>query len=82
MYKLEMKHPLVTCGALRCHNYLLHVLTNIQVDFVNKTATANPQHALHHLLPSRTQHSYKLRPRRHDCSPTVKSDASLQKLHY
>ena len=36
---------------------------------------ANPQHVLHHLLPSRTQHSYKLRPRRHDCSLTVKSDA-------
>ena len=28
-----------------------------------------------HLLPSRTHHSYKLRPRRHDCSLTVKSDA-------
>jgi len=36
---------------------------------------ANPQHVLHHLLPSRTQHSYKLLPRRHDCSLTVKSDA-------
>ena len=36
---------------------------------------ANPQHVLRHLLPSRTQHSYKLRPRRHDCSLTVKSDA-------
>jgi len=35
---------------------------------------ANP-HVLHHLLPSRTQHSHKLRPRRHDCSLTVKSDA-------
>ena len=36
---------------------------------------ANPQHVLHHFLPSRTQHSYKLRPRRHDCSLTAKSDA-------
>ena len=36
---------------------------------------ANPRHVLHHVLPSRTQHSYKLRPRRHDCSLTIKSDA-------
>ena len=33
---------------------------------------ASTQHVLHHLLPSRTQHSYELRPRRHDCSLTVK----------
>jgi len=31
-------------------------------------------HVLHHLLPSRTKHSYKLRPRRYDCSLNVKSD--------
>jgi len=36
---------------------------------------ADPQHVLHHLLPSRTQHSYKLRLRHHDCSLTVKCDA-------
>ena len=27
---------------------------------------ANAQHVLHHLLPSPTHHSYKLRPRRQD----------------
>jgi len=44
-------------------------------DTLFENILADPQHVLHHLLPSRTQHSYKLRPRRHDCSLTVKSDA-------
>jgi len=44
-------------------------------DTLFENILANPQHVLHHLLPSRTHHSYKLRPRRHDCSLTVKSDA-------
>jgi len=44
-------------------------------DTLFENTLANPQHVLHHLLPSRTHHSYKLRPRRHDCSLTVKSDA-------
>jgi len=43
-------------------------------DTLFENILANP-HVLHHLLPSRTHHSYKLRPRRHDCSLTVKSDA-------
>jgi len=38
-----------------------------------KNILANPQHVLHRLLPSRTHHSYKLRPRRHDCCLTVYS---------
>ena len=44
-------------------------------DTLFENILVNPQHVLHHLLPSRTQHSYKLRPRRRDCSLTVKSDA-------
>jgi len=44
-------------------------------DTLFENILADPQHVLHHLLPSRTQHSYKLRPRRHDSSLTVKSDA-------
>jgi len=44
-------------------------------DTLFENILADPQHVLHHLLPSRTQHSYKLRPRRHDCSLTVKTDA-------
>jgi len=30
------------------------------------------QHMLHQLLPDRTQSTYNLRPRKHDCSLTVK----------
>jgi len=30
------------------------------------------QHELHQLLPDRTQSTYNLRPRKHDCSLTVK----------
>jgi len=48
-------------------------------DTLFENILANPQHVLHHFLPSRTQHSCKLRPRRHDCSLTVKSDA---RIHY
>jgi len=44
-------------------------------DTLFENILVNPQHVLHHRLPSRTQHSYKLRPRRHDCSLTIKSDA-------
>ena len=44
-------------------------------DTLFKNILADPQHVLHHLLPSRTHHSYKLRPRRHNCSLTVKPDA-------
>jgi len=44
-------------------------------DTLFENILANPKHVLRHLLPSRTQHSYKLRPRRHDCFLTVKSDA-------
>jgi len=34
-------------------------------DTLFENILVNPQRVLHHLLPSRTQHSYKLRPRRH-----------------
>ena len=44
-------------------------------DTIFDNILADPQHVLHHLLPSRTRHSYKLRPRSHDCSLTVKSNA-------
>ena len=37
-------------------------------DTLFENILAIPQHVLHHLLPSRTQHSYKLQHRRHDCS--------------
>ena len=47
-------------------------------DTLFENILANPQHVLRHLLPSRTHHSYKLRPRRHDCSLTVKSDDTRQ----
>jgi len=36
---------------------------------------ANSHHVLHHMLPDRTSPPYTLRPRRHDCSLTVKEDA-------
>jgi len=37
---------------------------------------ANTHHVLHHMLPDRTTcHPYTLRPRRHDCSLTIKEDA-------
>jgi len=36
---------------------------------------ANSHHVLHHMLPDRTSHPYTLRPRRHDCSLTVKEDS-------
>ena len=36
---------------------------------------ANSDHVLHHMLPDRTSHPYTLRPRRHDCSLTVKEDS-------
>jgi len=36
---------------------------------------ANCHHVLHDMLPDRTSHPYTLRPRRHDCSLTVKEDA-------
>jgi len=36
---------------------------------------ANSHHVLHHMLPDRTSHPYTLRPRRHDCSLTIKKDA-------
>jgi len=35
----------------------------------------NSHHVLHHILPERTFHSYTLRPRRHDCTLTIKEDA-------
>jgi len=35
----------------------------------------NTQPFLHHLLPNRTDHSYTLRPRRHDCSLSAKADS-------
>jgi len=44
-------------------------------DILFENILANPQHVLHHLLPSRTHHSYKLWPHHLDCSLTVKSDA-------
>jgi len=43
-------------------------------DTLFENILANAQHVLHHLLPSPTHHSYKLRPRRQDYSLTVKSD--------
>ena len=36
---------------------------------------ANSHRVLHHMLPDRTSHPYTLRPRRHDCSLTVKEYA-------
>jgi len=38
---------------------------------------ANSHHVLHHMLPDCTSHPYRptLRPRRHDCSLTIKDDA-------
>jgi len=37
----------------------------------SEEGTGRGPSVLHHLLPSRTHHSYKLRPRRHDCFLTV-----------
>jgi len=36
---------------------------------------ANSHHVQYHMLPNRTSHPYILRPRRHDCSLTIKEDA-------
>ena len=41
-------------------------------DTLFRTVLADPQHVLHHLVPSRTLQSYKLPPRQHDCSLTVR----------
>jgi len=35
----------------------------------------NSHHVLHHILPDRTSLPYTLRPRRHDCTLTIKEDA-------
>ena len=63
---------IMTLTPLR-HNLLRTLMT-----LCSKHILANPQHVLHHLLPSRTQHSYKLRLHRHDCFLTVKSDAEAE----
>jgi len=44
-------------------------------DTLFRAVLANDHHVLRHLLPDRTTHSYSLRPRRHDCSLTIKADS-------
>ena len=44
-------------------------------DTLFRAVLANDHHMLRHLLPDRTSHSYSLRPRRHDCSLTIKADS-------
>ena len=64
-----------TCTALstpRCHNVCTVQDTD---DELFSAVMANSHHVLHHMLPDRTSHPYTLRPRRHDCTLTVKEDA-------
>ena len=44
-------------------------------DTLFRAVLANDHHVRRHLLPDRTSHSYSLRPRRHDCSLTIKTDS-------
>jgi len=44
-------------------------------DTLFRAVLACDHHVLRHLLPDRTSHSYSLRPRRHDCSLTIKADS-------
>jgi len=47
----------------------------VTMDELFSAVMANSYHVLHHMLPDRTSHPYTLRPRRHDCSLTIKEDA-------
>ena len=40
----------------------------------------NKQHVLHQLLPDRTQSTYNLRSRKHDCSLTVKHSVTANEF--
>jgi len=44
-------------------------------DTLFRAVLACDHHVLRHLLPDHTSHSYSLRPRRHDCSLTIKADS-------
>ena len=44
-------------------------------DELFRAVMTNSHHVLHHMLPDRTSHPYTLRPRKHDCSLTIKEDA-------
>ena len=56
----------------------VHVISQCAADADDtlfRAVLANDHHVLRHLLPVRTSHSYSLRPRRHDCSLTIKADS-------
>ena len=40
----------------------------------------NQQHVLHQLLPDRTQSTYNLRSRKHDCSLTIKHSVTANEF--
>jgi len=72
-----LKHSCVEESGSNCTALSPSVSQRVQDadDELFSAVMANSHHVLHNMLPDRTSHPYTLRPRRHDCSLTIKKDS-------